>query len=115
MVTLGNAYFLDKETKHEVCNSALLKNIVMYFTHIFNILGLNSSPEEIGFTSGTESVANNEELVMPYLTALADFRENVRKEAIGEFLPGNFRPGIISRSRKFPGILIFFLQLLGHA
>ena len=31
-------------------------------TRIFNILGLNSKPEEIGFTSSTESAGNMEEV-----------------------------------------------------
>ena len=87
LVTLGNSYLKEKEVKNEPCNRALLKNIAVYFTQIFNILGLNSKPEEIGFSSSTESGgANKEEVVMPYLQALANFRENVRKEAIGKFL-----------------------------
>ena len=86
LVTLGNSYMKEKEVKNEPCNRALLKNIAAYFTQIFNILGLNSKPEEIGFSSSTESGgANKEEVVMPYLQALANFRENVRKEAIGKF------------------------------
>ena len=86
LVTLGNSYLKEKEDKNEPCNRALLKNIAVYFTQIFNILGLNSKPEEIGFSSSTESGgANKEELVMPYLQTLATFRENVRKEAIGNF------------------------------
>ena len=86
LVTLGNSYLKEKEVKNEPCNRALLKNIAAYFTQIFNILGLNSRPEEIGFSSSTESGgANKEEVVMPYLQALANFRENVRKEAIGNF------------------------------
>ena len=80
----------EKEVKNEPCNRALLKNIAVYFTQIFNILGLNSKPEEIGFSSSTESGgANKEEVVMPYLQALANFRENVRKEAIGKFFKTN--------------------------
>ena len=31
-------------------------------TRIFNILGLNAKPEEIGFTSSTESAGNMEEV-----------------------------------------------------
>ena len=83
MVTSGNAYLLEKETKREPCNRGLLKNVGVYITKIFNILGLNSKPEEVGFSSSTDSGANQEELVMPYLKTLADFREVVRKEAIG--------------------------------
>ena len=82
LVTLGNSYLSEKETKNESCNRGLLKNVAMYFTQIFNILGLNTRPEEIGFSSSTDSAVNQEEMVMPYLKTLADFRENVRKEAI---------------------------------
>ena len=102
LVTLGNSYLKEKEDKNEPCNRALLKNIAVYFTQIFNILGLNSKPEEIGFSSSTESGgANKEELVMPYLQTLATFRENVRKEAIGNFL----KLHSTKQARKFKKVL----------
>ena len=97
LVTLGNSYLKEKEDKNEPCNRALLKNIAMYFTQIFNILGLNSKPEEIGFSSSNSAEsggANKEEVVMPYLQALANFRENVRKEAIGNYAARLYLGGV---------------------
>jgi len=78
LVNVGNSYIQNNESRNRV----LLKKTATYMTRIFNILGLNAKPEEIGFTSSTESAGNMEEAVMPYLTALADFRDSVRKEAI---------------------------------
>ena len=76
---------MNKQKSGEPNNRALLKNAAMYITRIFNILGLNSKPEEVGFSSSAEAISgagNKEEIVMPYLTALADFRDKVRREAI---------------------------------
>ena len=39
-------------------------------TRIFNILGLNAKPEEIGFTSSTESAGNMEEVIWFFLDFL---------------------------------------------
>jgi len=78
LVNVGNSYIQNNESRNRV----LLKKTATFMTRIFNILGLNAKPEEIGFTSSTESAGNMEEAVMPYLTALADFRDSVRKEAI---------------------------------
>merc|ERR1711899_590110 len=78
LVNVGNSYIQNNESRNRV----LLKKSAMYMTKIFNILGLNAKPEEIGFTSSTESAGNTEEAVMPYLTALADFRDGIRREAI---------------------------------
>ena len=83
LVTLCNAYMMQKSDGKLPKNRALLKDIAVYMTKIFNILGLNAKPEEVGFSTSSDGQAGNtEELVMPYLTAFADFRDKVRKEAI---------------------------------
>lgn len=84
-------------------NRQLLKNCAVYITKIFDTFGLIAKPEEIGFPSGAgqgadvsflphdmiELVSNDnfwfsqaEEIAMPFLNALADFRDSVRQQAI---------------------------------
>ena len=58
LVNVGNSYIQNNESRNRV----LLKKSAMYMTKIFNILGLNAKPEEIGFTSSTESAGNTEEV-----------------------------------------------------
>jgi len=84
LVGQTNAYIVKKEkAADQSANRGLLKNVALYITEIFDILGLISTPEQIGFSSSTASgqVANTEEVVMPYLEVLATFRDSVRKEA----------------------------------
>merc|ERR1719419_1567639 len=86
LVGQTNAYIVKKEkATDQSANRGLLKNVALYITEIFDILGLISTPEQIGFSSSTTSgqVANTEEVVMPYLEVLAAFRDSVRKEARG--------------------------------
>ena len=62
-------------------NRGLLKGVALFITNIFDVLGINAEPEKIGFaTSGKES-GNTEDIVMPYLDALALFRDDVRLAA----------------------------------
>ena len=58
LVNVGNSYIQNNESRNRV----LLKKTATYMTRIFNILGLNAKPEEIGFTSSTESAGNMEEV-----------------------------------------------------
>ena len=64
LVNVGNAYIVNNESRNRV----LLKKTAVYMTNIFNILGLNSKTEEIGFTSGSQSAANTEEVSTYLLT-----------------------------------------------
>ena len=59
LVNVGNSYIQNNESRNRV----LLKKTATYMTRIFNILGLNAKPEEIGFTSSTESAGNMEEVI----------------------------------------------------
>ncbi len=87
MVNSGNSYIMAKEKAKQANNRGLLEDTGAYMTKIFNILGLNSRPEYVGFSSAASADSaeqgNKEDLVMPYLSALADFRGKVRQEAIG--------------------------------
>ena len=58
LVNVGNSYIQNNESRNRV----LLKKTATFMTRIFNILGLNAKPEEIGFTSSTESAGNMEEV-----------------------------------------------------
>lgn len=82
LVSNTNIYIENKRKDRPTHNRALLKNVATFITRMFDILGLIGKPEEVGFPTSGQS-ANMEELVMPYLDALATFRDNVRKEAIG--------------------------------
>nr|CAG4639005.1 EOG090X02DZ [Daphnia magna] len=64
-------------------NRVLIKIIAEYVTRLFQIFGVIEGKENLGFPSDSSGLgtANVEEAVMPILGALADFREEVRKEA----------------------------------
>ncbi|QQP32344.1 CysteinetRNA ligase_ cytoplasmiclike [Caligus rogercresseyi] len=77
-----NAY-IDKKRQGDApkFSATVLKKGAEYITGIFRILGLINESEDIGFSSGSSSVSSSEEDVLPYLNALADFRDDVRKKA----------------------------------
>ena len=53
-----------------------------YITRIFRIFGVIPETTDIGFPiDASGDCANKEELLMPYLTALANFREDIRNMA----------------------------------
>ncbi|XP_015186917.1 PREDICTED: cysteine--tRNA ligase, cytoplasmic [Polistes dominula] len=64
-------------------NTLLLRDIAVYITKIFTIFGaINSSHDGIGFPIDNETTKTNvEEIVMPYLEILSDFRQKVRDHA----------------------------------
>jgi cysteinyl-tRNA synthetase len=64
-------------------NARLLHNIASYLTAILRVFGVISDSSPIGFPlATTQSSENMEEVVMPYLSLLAGFREDVRKKAL---------------------------------
>merc|ERR1712037_893588 len=64
-------------------NRGLLKGVALFITNIFDVLGINAEPEKIGFASSGKESGNTEDIVMPYLDALALFRDDVRLAARG--------------------------------
>lgn len=84
LVTQGNSYIEKKRgsAEGEGVNRMILKNTAVYITKIFDVLGLITKPEDVGFPSGSGEGANAEEIAMPFLTAMADFRDSVRQHAI---------------------------------
>nr|XP_039251784.1 cysteine--tRNA ligase, cytoplasmic-like [Styela clava] len=85
LATTTNTYIAKKREIKMVPDGWLLKTIAKYVTKLMRIFGAieGGNVDSIGFpleTSGSAS-SDLEETVMPYLTAFADFRENVRKIA----------------------------------
>nr|CAG4651649.1 EOG090X02DZ [Triops cancriformis] len=78
LVSTSNVYI-----RKSAPNRLLLKNIALYITKLFRIFGAMDDDESIGFSSSSQgnAVANSEELVLPYLRALATFRDEVRVSA----------------------------------
>ncbi|PAV87824.1 hypothetical protein WR25_06063 isoform B [Diploscapter pachys] len=88
LVAIGNAYINEKDKEGVPPNCLILRNIASYITWLLQTFGAIPKQHEIGFpiesshdaTSGIGS-SNLETTVMPYLTALAEFRERVREIA----------------------------------
>jgi len=82
MINIGNEY-INKTEANDSTNADLLMTIAKYITGMLRIFGVIPEHNDIGFPSestGTD-VGDKEELLMPYLNALANFRENVRNMA----------------------------------
>lgn len=67
-------------------NTQLLEEIAIFITNLLKIFGaiIDGSKKSIGFpiSSGDASGFNKEEVLMPYLSAFADFRKSVREHAL---------------------------------
>ncbi|CAI5438832.1 unnamed protein product [Caenorhabditis angaria] len=88
LIGLGNSYIMEKEKEGSIPNSLLIRNIAAYITSLLKMFGAIPEFSDIGFVnedenaaSGTTGSFNKEAVVMPYLTALAEFREKVRNIA----------------------------------
>ncbi|GMT23913.1 hypothetical protein PFISCL1PPCAC_15210, partial [Pristionchus fissidentatus] len=82
IITIGNAYIVEKEKSSSVPNCILLRNLAIFITSQLRMFGVIPTSSEIGYPveadcSGSSN-GNLEETLMPYLSALADFREKVR-------------------------------------
>ncbi|KAF3424794.1 hypothetical protein E2986_01068 [Frieseomelitta varia] len=78
LVTHCNIYM--KEIKQP--NTLLLRDVAVYITKMFTIFGVISSHDNIGFpVDNSTTNLNIEEIVIPYLEILANFREKVRNHA----------------------------------
>ncbi|XP_055530322.1 cysteine--tRNA ligase, cytoplasmic [Wyeomyia smithii] len=80
LVSHSNVYIRDYRQK---VNALLLRRIASYITDLLHTFGAISGPRGgIGFPiGGTAGSSDLEETVMPYLSALAEFREGVREQA----------------------------------
>merc|ERR1712106_784721 len=80
LVSQSNVY-IEKLRSSGAVNRQMIKNVATYITKIFNVFGMISKEESVGFPSGNSGSADLETMVMSYLNSLADFRDNVRKSA----------------------------------
>jgi len=83
LITSTNGYIETARVAGSV-NRQLLRNVAVYITKIFDVLGMIKMDETVGFPSasgGAGAGMDLETLVLPYLTSFAEFRDNVRKSA----------------------------------
>lgn len=80
LVSHSNIYIRDNK---RTLNALLLRRIAVYITDVLHIFGTIDGPRGgIGFPVGSSVEGRNlEEIVMPYLTPLADFRNSIREQA----------------------------------
>lgn len=82
VVSASNIYIERKLKSNETPSLGLLKNIAVYITRIFKMFGAIEGEQEFGFPTSEDSGTRNvEDTVMPYLTVLASFRDEIRAEA----------------------------------
>lgn len=85
LISAANIY-IDANRTRGTLNRQLLKSTAHYITRIFDVLGLIARDEAIGFPAGGaastgQGAGDLETLVLPYLSCMADFRDNVRQSA----------------------------------
>ncbi|XP_042372708.1 cysteine--tRNA ligase, cytoplasmic-like, partial [Plectropomus leopardus] len=82
LVSQSNSYIASKKSAKLRPNRMLMESIAVYLTSMMKIFGAIEGSEPIGFPVGgqTQNI-DLESMVMPYLAALSDFREGVRKVA----------------------------------
>lgn len=81
IISHSNVYIRDNQSS---VNVQLLEEIAVYITDLLQVFGAIQAPKKaIGFPSisGGDGAGNTEEILMPYLSALADFRKAVREHA----------------------------------
>nr|CAD7395991.1 unnamed protein product [Timema cristinae] len=77
-----NIYLRDRRISGQEGNYILLRDIGTYVTWIFKVFGAIPKEDSLGLPiSGSGQSTNVEEIVMPYLTILAKFRDSVRIQA----------------------------------
>lgn len=82
LISNSNIYIRDHKS---TVNVQLLEEIAIYITDIVRVFGaVPNGKKNIGFPASSgdgETAGNKEEILMPYLDALADFRKAVRESA----------------------------------
>ncbi|KFD67713.1 hypothetical protein M514_12893 [Trichuris suis] len=76
-----NIYINEESEGQRVPCCLLLRSVALYITKLMRIFGVTEMAEEIGFSDVGKGGATKEQLVMPYLNVLSEFRERVREEA----------------------------------
>ncbi|KAL4225668.1 hypothetical protein ACF0H5_016357 [Mactra antiquata] len=82
LIKACNIYVSDIRSKHRP-NRILLQNVADYILGVFKMFGAVKDDQDwLSVASSTNQGSNDtEEIVMPYLTAFANFRDDVRKVA----------------------------------
>ncbi|OQR67975.1 cysteine--tRNA ligase [Tropilaelaps mercedesae] len=82
-VSASNVYMKEMKAAKRTLNVPLLRNVAAYVTRILRVFGAIESTESIGFPTGGSGGgdASAEAIVTPYLTALSNFRDEVRAHA----------------------------------
>lgn len=84
IISQSNAYINASNARRAVPNCLLLRNIALYVTRLLKIFGAMDDDEEIGYVDGechSISGGNKEQVLMPYVEVLCNFRESVRQVA----------------------------------
>ncbi|GIY91364.1 cysteine--tRNA ligase, cytoplasmic [Caerostris extrusa] len=80
LITSSNIYMNTKKSNLLPCNRKVLTNIMSYILKMLKIFGA-SFGDSLQDSSENSTTQINEDLLMPYLKTLADFRENIRQQA----------------------------------
>uniref|UniRef100_A0A8C4R1K5 Cysteine--tRNA ligase, cytoplasmic n=2 Tax=Eptatretus burgeri TaxID=7764 RepID=A0A8C4R1K5_EPTBU len=84
-----NSYMATAKSAKRPVSKCLLKNVAVYLTDMLKIFGAIEGDDPIGFPIGASTqVTDLEAMVMPYLTVLSEFREEVRAIARAEKVKG---------------------------
>lgn len=82
LVKHANIYISSKKDKKESPNHQALEMVAKYLTHMLKIFGTIDEEQAIGFpVAGKNASENHEDVAMPYVQLLADFRDDVRSIA----------------------------------
>ncbi|KAF3833071.1 hypothetical protein F7725_026736 [Dissostichus mawsoni] len=81
LVGQSNSYIASRKSAKLTPNRMLMESIAAYLTSILKVFGAIEGSEPIGFPVGQSQNVDLETTVMPYLSVLSNFREEVRKIA----------------------------------
>ncbi|XP_061521151.1 cysteine--tRNA ligase, cytoplasmic isoform X2 [Phycodurus eques] len=82
LISQSNSYIASKKSAKLRPNRMLMQSIAIYLTNMLQIFGAIEGSEPIGFPVGGQGQdVDLESTVMPYLSVLSEFREQVRKIA----------------------------------
>ncbi|CAI5757104.1 unnamed protein product [Candida verbasci] len=83
LVSKANNYI--QSTARSEIRIEVLTAITNYIVKILNVLGFETRADGLGWShDSTSSVANEEEVILPYVKLLSQFRDSVRKLAINK-------------------------------
>ncbi|XP_007947463.1 cysteine--tRNA ligase, cytoplasmic [Orycteropus afer afer] len=88
LVNQCNLYMASRKAARRRPNRTLLGSVTLYLTHMLKIFGAIEEDSALGFPVGERGAGVDlEAMVMPYLQALSEFREGVRKVAREKKVP----------------------------